>query len=513
MISFIKKNLPEIILTFFVVLYSLYFSLLTINRSEKLYSHYFDLGIMHQTVHNTYKAIQTGDLSRVLELTNPHRTEKQVKRMAIHNDMFLALLAPFYFIHDGPETLLIIQTITLAIGAGFIFLLAKKILKNMKYSEWIAVVLSISYLLYPPLEKANKFDFHAVTLASTLLLAMFYYWQEKKYKVSLVYLILSILTKEQVGMTTAFFGGYVLFEEYKHNSIRIPKRFSLKKSTHTVTTELEKNVNTRFAATCIAISLIWVFVSMAFIIPMSRGGEHFASKYYNHIKERPYRVFTYPLKQSTVTYVTKLIGPVGFLPVLSPVQFLITIPELGVNLLSNNPNMRDTYFHYDSVLTPFVYISSLYGILFVYEFIKKRKKSLSTKALSIGIMVYILAFAILYSYLDSPLPYAKEADIYPWNPPQPKYYEVIAWKKILDDDQIKVSASGTLAPHFTSRQYFYDFSWKYRFADYVVIDTYEVGNGFLKEQSKPAYKQLQNDRNYIRIYEENGIAVYRKIVL
>lgn len=510
MISFLKKNLPEIILTICILTYSIYFSLFTINRYEKLYAHYFDLGIMHQTVYNTYKGIQTGDFSRILELTNPHTTGDQVKRMAIHNDMILALLAPFYFIHNGPETLLIIQSVTLAMGAVFIFLLGKKILHTIPYAPWISLVFSISYLLYPPMQKANIFEFHGVTLATFFILAMFYYWLEKNYKTSFIYFVLSLLTKEQVGMTTAFFGLYILYEEYKHHHVKISQLFNIKQLTRTYLSAYKKNVNTRFATVLIAVSIFWILISMLFIIPVSRGGEHFASKYYDHIKEQPWRVFTYPFKPHTFTYAYELLGPVGFLPILSPAQFLITLPELGINLLSNNNNMRNTYFHYDSLITPFVYISSIYGILFAFQLVSKKKK-LKAKSFSLMVIGYVGLMAIIFSYMHSKLPFAKEADTYPWRPPTEKYYEVIAWKKLLDEDQLKVSTTGTIAPHFTSRQYFYDFSWKYKYADYVVVETHDARYGFLREKSEPAYKDLLNDKKYIRIYSENGIEVFRSV--
>src|SRR5690606_1135174 len=98
---------------------------------------------------------------------------------------------------------------------------------KLPYSEWIGVTLAVSYLLYPPMQKANTFEFHAVTLATFFMLAMFYYWLEKKYKTSFIYLILSLLTKEQVGMTTAFFGLYILYEEYKHHRLKISQVFDL----------------------------------------------------------------------------------------------------------------------------------------------------------------------------------------------------------------------------------------------------------------------------------------------
>src|SRR3989338_7189107 len=116
MIRLIKNKKIEIILWVFIIAYALYFSYFTVLRYKTLYASYYDLGIMHQTVFNTYSAIKNNDWSRFLEMTNTTGAE-QIKRMAIHNDPLLALMAPFYFIHSGPETILIIQSVMVALGA------------------------------------------------------------------------------------------------------------------------------------------------------------------------------------------------------------------------------------------------------------------------------------------------------------------------------------------------------------------------------------------------------------
>jgi len=105
--QFLSTNKYQILLWFFILAYIGYFSYFTILRYKTLYASYYDLGIMHQTVFNTYKAISTGDWSRFLEMTSTTGSE-QIKRMAIHNDPLLAFFAPFYFIHSR-SNLLIIQ--------------------------------------------------------------------------------------------------------------------------------------------------------------------------------------------------------------------------------------------------------------------------------------------------------------------------------------------------------------------------------------------------------------------
>ena len=127
--TILRKHWSEILLGVMILTYIGYFTWFTILRYQTLYAHYFDLGIMQQTVYNTFMSLKTGDLSRFLELTNPHGFD-QVKRMSVHNDMFLALLAPFYFLYSGPEMLLIIQSVGVGLGALAIYGISKMIFEK-----------------------------------------------------------------------------------------------------------------------------------------------------------------------------------------------------------------------------------------------------------------------------------------------------------------------------------------------------------------------------------------------
>src|SRR3989344_3929917 len=131
MVDRFKKYKYNIALWVFIFAYILYFSYFTVLRYKTLYASYYDLGIMHQTIFNTYSALKTGDWSRFLELTDPINP-LQIKRLAIHNDVLLALLSPFYFLHSGPETILILQSIVLGLGALAIFKIALLIIKKNK---------------------------------------------------------------------------------------------------------------------------------------------------------------------------------------------------------------------------------------------------------------------------------------------------------------------------------------------------------------------------------------------
>lgn len=467
----IIKHKFFILLILITLTYISYFSYYTVLRYKTLYASYFDLGIMNQTVFNTYKAITTGDFSRFLELTNPQGVD-QIKRMAIHNDILLALISSLYILYASPITLLLLQSIVLGLGAIVVYKIAQKIFESRRYKNLISIIFAFAYLFYPPLEKANMFDFHAVTLATTFLLLMFYFWLTKKYFWSFVFFILSILSKEQVALTTAFFGIFIIISDRKKY---------------------------RFGLTIFLVSIAWFLLSMIVIIPYFRGGsDHFALKYYQQ-----QNLFIDLFDIDSVRYLTDVLGSVGFLSLLSPIHLMIALPEFLINLISNSANMRNIYFHYTAVLTPFIFIAAIYGV----------KNLLKLKAINLKLIsLYLVLFTLIFAYYKGPLPFAREQEIHPYKYPQQGYQEVQFWANILKDEHLKVSTVGHLAPFFSSRRYFYNFSENYQLADYIVIRPTEVYNYPEKDELIPVYEELQQDSRFELIYNKNEVLVYKKIL-
>ena len=506
-----KKYKYQILLAVFILAYIIYFSYFTILRYKTLYASYYDLGIMHQTVYNTFISIKTGDWSRFLELTNPVGSD-QIKRMAIHNDIFLALLAPFYFLHSGPETLLVIQTAIIALGAIAIFKIANIIFQKNKYSILLSLIFSLAYLLYPPLERANIFDFHAVVLSTTFLLFMFYFLLVRKYGFSFLFFVLSLLTKEQVALTTIVFGVYTLII----SNIQFPISNQIKNPKFKKTKQ-----NFYFPLLIIGVSIIWFVLSVFYIIPIFRGGQHFAASRYSDFGESPIRIITgilsnpysiskYIFRVDTWRYLKFLLNPVAFLPLLSPSELFIALPEFAINLLSKNPNMRNIIYHYTAVITPFVLISAIYAAKRIFEVLQIKRHSGEQKEIFVGLLV--LFFSLYFAYIKGPLPFSKEKNIHPFKYPQKEAKDTAFWSKTLRNEQLKISTTGQLSPFFTSRRYFYTFSARYRLADYVIVRLNEIYNYPEKNELIPVYERLKKDYNYELIYQKENFEVYKRKV-
>ncbi len=513
MITVLKKHKFEAALVFLVLIYIVYFSVFTILRYKTLYASDYDLGIMNQTVYNSYRALQTGDFSRMLELTDPTNGH-QIKRMAIHNDILLVFMVPFYFIHAGPETLVVIQTIVLALGAFAVYGIALEVFKNHEKRKLIAFAFGVGYLLYTPMERANIFDFHAVTLATSVLLWMIYFWMRKQYLPSILMFVISLFAKEEAGFTTFLFGVYALL--CSDNGYIA---FSLKKIRNRI---LSDRINTLYAGIVMSLSLIWSFASLLYIIPHYRGTDHFALKYYQDFGDspikiiigmgtNPYSLFKYIWHTDTFMYLVYLLGPMAFLAIFSPFQLFIALPEFAINLLSSDWNMRNIIFHYTSVIQPFVFFASIYGAYKITTLKIKHEKLKSIIKNPFFLVIAIGGCSLLFSYLKGPLPFTREQDISALTYPQAATQEVALWGRILKNENIKISATGQVAPHFSDRRYLYLFGESYVNADYVLIRHKEVYNYPEKDALIPVYKQLIADKRFKLIYKSPNLEVYKKI--
>lgn len=366
-----KKLKFELILGLLAVSYFSYFTIASFFRYNNFYTGRFDLGNMAQTVWNTIHG-------RIFLLTDPNGTE-EISRLAFHADFILILLSPFYLIWEDPRMLLLIQTAILSFGGIFVYLISKHALSN----KTVSLVLAFSFYLNPAVNYTNLFDFHAVTLATTFFLAAFYFILKKRYALVIIFLALAGITKEQVWLIVALIGLYLTF---------IHKQKLLGITIFTI-------------SSLIFYFLIWI------AIPNSLGSEHFALEFYSDFGTSPGEiiksVFTHPIQTvqtlllpDRIGYIKQLFIPLGYMSFLAPVFLIFAAPDLGINLLSNFPQMHQIYYQYSTTVTPFIFLSAIYSI----KFVKSKIPDIPYQAVS----VVLILLTLISAYDFGPLPFAKE---------------------------------------------------------------------------------------------------------
>src|SRR5260370_2729609 len=112
---------------------------------------------------------------------------------------------PFYFASPHPETLLVIQTLALALGAWPVYLLAR-----LKLPAGYAPLWVLAYFLFVPLAYINLYDFHEVALSVAPLGFALFFLERGRRGWFLFSLLVTLLVREEMALIGAGFGLYAL---------------------------------------------------------------------------------------------------------------------------------------------------------------------------------------------------------------------------------------------------------------------------------------------------------------
>lgn len=356
---------------------------------------------------------------------------------AVHFSPTLLLLVPFYALWQSPYALLLIQSLALGMGALPLYLYTKKIL-NKRYGLLVGGL----YLVYPSLHWINLFDFHAVSFAIPLTLAAWYYLNESKYWLMSVFIILAAGTEENIIVTILFIGLYLL----------VKRRW-------------------RIGSAVTLSSLVYFGLVGYVIMPAFGGGIARLDRYQQFGDTLPAiiaGVITNPvLTAATIAtpakalYLVKLLVPVFFLPLLSAGHILLLIPGLLQNLLTNTESQYASFYHYDSILVPFILIASAHGLKHIFD-----RQFVSSRILA----TTVTASAIICLVWLSPLS--------PINIPINKFdrQRIQTFRQIIKaiPPTASVAVDTNLVPHLTHREHVYLAGTERLLVDFVVIDSYNI---------------------------------------
>lgn len=456
-----------------VCAYIIYFTTASFLRHENFYSGQFDLGNMDQAVWNTKEG-------RIFMTNNQSGLSPQ-SRLGSHADVILVLLAPLYFFWEDPRMLLLVQSIVLGAGGVFVYLLAKEVTK----SKFIGLAFNVSFLLNPVIGYSNLYDFHAVTFATTFLLAMFYFLATKKYKLAIVFAVLAGLTKEQVWVVTGLIGLYMaLFLQQKRQGFILA-----------------------------GFSFFMFYVLLWHIIPSFRGGkEHFALEFFAAFGDSPSRVvatvitnpgfvFELLLDKERTDFLKQLLYPLGYLPLAFPFFLIFALPELLINLLSSAPTTRQIYYQYTAVITPFLFISAIYAVKYI--------RGIFPKTSTVPFALVILYFAITAARSYGPTLLSEK-------PNDAMFKKPYANKEIVQRELAKipqsasVSSTNNLGAHLSHRQRLNVIPEGLYETNYIVF----LLNDHFAQPSPDAQQQmvatLLTDPNYELLFDKDDFFIFKK---
>src|SRR5260370_25709858 len=189
-----------------LALYCVTLGTLSALKHASYHSSLIDLGIFDQVIWNTAHGRWFWDT------LDPYVQHNHVF-LGQHFSPGLTLLVPVYLVAPSIYSLLVIQTLALALGSVPIYMLAARRTQD----ERIALLLALRYLAFPQLPYANLFDFHEIALAVPLLAWAIERLDAGHARTAVVLLCVALLFKEEVGLIVAAFGAFAALEG--HNRV------------------------------------------------------------------------------------------------------------------------------------------------------------------------------------------------------------------------------------------------------------------------------------------------------
>jgi uncharacterized membrane protein len=246
-----------------------------------------------------------------------------------HFHPVIALLAPLFWVAPGAETLILAQSVLLALSIVPVYLYARD---RLPYGA--ALAMSIAYGLFWGMQQTATFDFHEAAFAplavALLLLAM----ERKQWPWFWASAVAVAAVKEDLAPFLTFLGGYLC-----------------------VLGERRRGVILLLAG------LVTFFVIVAIVIPAaSDAGQYGYRETYTEALRNPWRIplllVTPPIKLLTAFL---WVAPFATLPLASPLSLLLT-PFAAMRFLSVSRIHWGTIFHYSAPLAPIVAMAAIDGL-------------------------------------------------------------------------------------------------------------------------------------------------------
>jgi uncharacterized membrane protein len=425
-----------------MIAYSTYFSALSIQRHNSFRTHASDMGQMDQALWNTLHG-------NILQDTRPNGT--QMPRLTDHVEPIFLVIPFVFLIYAGIESLFVVQSIAIALGALAIYWIARRRLK----SEWASVLFAAMYLLFPALQAANLAEFHAVTFAPAPLMFAYNYGEERAWKRYVLFALIALAVKEEIALLVFTMAVYFAIQSTVYSLQSTGKTFTFHVSRFT------------FRLRCVpliiaAISLAWFFVAVFVIIPhFSIAGQ---SPYVNRYDKTPMAIILGLLTPEKLAYLAQLLASVGFLAIFDPVSLLVGSSSLILNLLSNYPAQYSGTYHYSAPVAPYFVLGAIGGAAALQNSKSKIRNSL----------VIIPAFVIALGYhaLAGYTPFGGE---FFWPAVTPHQQLLARFTDQIPRD-VPAMTTSALYPHLSHRRVLYRFGQLPIPADtqYVLLDVSQV---------------------------------------
>jgi uncharacterized membrane protein len=426
-----------------MVAYSAYFSAYSIQRHNTFRTSASDMGQMDQALWNTLHG-------HLLEDTRPDG--HQAPRLTDHVEPIFLIIPFVFLIYDGIESLFVLQSIVIALGALPIFWIAKRRLRN----DGAAIAFAAIYLLFPALQAANLAEFHAVTFAPAPLLFAYNYAQEGAWKRFALFALIALAVKEDIALLVLAMAVWAAVkDQFQGSGFKLlkPETWNLKR------------INP-YPAVIAILSLVWFAIALFVIVPrFSAAGE---SVYVGRYPQSPLAMIAGIFIPEKIAYVVKLLASVGFIAVFDPLALLVGSPSLVLNLLSSYDAQYSGTYHYSAPVAPYFVLAAIGGAGVLSDFILRgwgRNSQFIIRNSLALVVAPAFVIALGYQMIAGYTPIGGE---YFWPETTPHQQLLARFIKQIPPD-VPVSTTKTLFPHLSHRRVLYRFP-TIKDAEYILLD-------------------------------------------
>jgi len=376
-----------------ILLYALVFSYYTLLKHYTFNSYAWDLGIFNQALYTTLYH------GKLLFSTAELFMHPSGSYLATHFSPILFTLLPLYALYPSAESLLIIKSFILALGALPLYYLTKEILGDRKSAFTLAVV----YLLHPAVQGSNWFDFQQQIFMPILLFSSVYFMIRERWKSYFVTTAFLLMISEHATLAVLALSAYYLLTSNVREIPRLMKTLKITRETSMIITLLMC-----LFSFCISEYVKGLFPIRSEFVEMYRGlgayrilgfkGESLILLpiyiLLNPSKALAALSYDYTMK---IIYIVLLFGPLAFIPFGSKIT-IITFALLLPFLVSNYPAYYKIGAHYPLYIIGHIFLAAIDALS------KRTKKDINEtlKIIMISSLILIISTSPI-SPMSNPL--------------------------------------------------------------------------------------------------------------
>ncbi len=439
-----------------------YFSVQTINRYRIFGASCFDFGIfaqMYEYMAKTGMPLTTCERNRLLS------------HFRIHFSPIFYVALPIYYIARSQCALPFIQALFTFGGVFPLFMIGKK----YKLPNIILIALCLAFLLSPTMVSPLFYDFHENKFIPFFILWFIYFFDSEKYKRAYIFLILTIMVKEDTFIYIFFLLLYFILVEkrYKHGLISM------------------------------AVILLYAIPVVSF---MNAQGEGFIKMRYgvyflpdqNSILSMILNIFNDPIfvvknifSEETFSYLVYAMGSMVFLPLANKDyrRIILILPFILINMMTTYGYQHNIGFQYNYGTCCILFYTTAVNI-----------SRMSEKNMKTAVSCMLCASALfMYNHLnDRLISYTKE-----YNLNKADYVEM---EKALAGipREASVASETFRLSHLTDIDELYNFPSDNE-TDYVVL------SAITDDTDELDFKANSAKNGYELVYDGERAAIYKKI--